>query len=105
MGTTDSVFYCELALMNIGTRSTQFGPMFIIGMPWFRKYYTTFNLGSGTASSRYIHVTEADRHCDPKAASFATKRVQESHQVMRPPVDFSKAWVPHWLGDSKEVQL
>merc|ERR1719473_2118806 len=55
---------CRLTLMDLNPtgaeRTTQFGPLMILGMPWFRKYYTTFNLGDGTPTTKQIHVAEAD---------------------------------------------
>ena len=35
-------------MMDMGMQETQFGPMMILGMPWFREYYTTFDLGDGS---------------------------------------------------------
>eukprot|EP00406_Dinophysis_acuminata_P066850 CAMPEP_0179281920 /NCGR_PEP_ID=MMETSP0797-20121207/37401_1 /TAXON_ID=47934 /ORGANISM="Dinophysis acuminata, Strain DAEP01" /LENGTH=359 /DNA_ID=CAMNT_0020990641 /DNA_START=126 /DNA_END=1201 /DNA_ORIENTATION=- len=47
--TADKAHTCEFLLMDMGDQSTQFGPMAIIGMPFFREYYTTFNVGSSSA--------------------------------------------------------
>eukprot|EP00747_Dinoflagellata_sp_TGD_P210008 gnl/TRDRNA2_/TRDRNA2_83353_c2_seq1.p1 gnl/TRDRNA2_/TRDRNA2_83353_c2~~gnl/TRDRNA2_/TRDRNA2_83353_c2_seq1.p1 ORF type:complete len:234 (+),score=41.80 gnl/TRDRNA2_/TRDRNA2_83353_c2_seq1:37-702(+) len=104
---SSDLFYCELAIMKLGDRKSQFGPLFIIGMPWFRQYYTMFNLGKDGKDKRTVHVTEANAQCDPlPGASFATipGRRREDTMTMKH-VDFSKAWLPHWLGRDKNATL
>lgn len=55
---------CQLLMMDLGEKNTPLGPMFILGMPWFRQFYTTFDLGSGRGD-RNIYVTPAGDTCDP----------------------------------------
>merc|ERR1719254_437068 len=38
---------CQLMVMDQGMQQTQLGPQMIIGMPLFREYYSTFDLGTG----------------------------------------------------------
>eukprot|EP00747_Dinoflagellata_sp_TGD_P075504 gnl/TRDRNA2_/TRDRNA2_158765_c1_seq1.p1 gnl/TRDRNA2_/TRDRNA2_158765_c1~~gnl/TRDRNA2_/TRDRNA2_158765_c1_seq1.p1 ORF type:complete len:205 (+),score=15.02 gnl/TRDRNA2_/TRDRNA2_158765_c1_seq1:2-616(+) len=96
-------YQCHLALMKTHTR-TAFGPLIILGMPFFRTYYTTFDLGNGSLStqmSRNIHVAEADSNCDPNRVGISSiGRATEASQMMKP-VDFSKVLFPHWLNTSK----
>lgn len=60
----DSKHTCEFLLMDMGDQSTQFGPMAIIGMPFFREYYTTFNVGT-SAEDRSIFFAPANDRCEP----------------------------------------
>eukprot|EP00929_Paragymnodinium_shiwhaense_P058530 TRINITY_DN29308_c0_g1_i2.p1 TRINITY_DN29308_c0_g1~~TRINITY_DN29308_c0_g1_i2.p1 ORF type:complete len:511 (-),score=77.83 TRINITY_DN29308_c0_g1_i2:40-1572(-) len=60
--------FCGLELLimvdDVGT-TTQFGPMWIMGMPFFREYYTTFDLGEAGHSEpqRSIQVAKNDGDC------------------------------------------
>ncbi|CAK0900901.1 unnamed protein product [Prorocentrum cordatum] len=44
--TTDDRQKCQLLLMDMGEEITQLGPLAILGMPFFREYYTTFDIGA-----------------------------------------------------------
>lgn len=50
---------CRLLMMEQDS-DTQFGPMWILGMPFFRKYYTTFDVGGSDGLQRSIFVSLAD---------------------------------------------
>lgn len=90
---------CELLLMTMDIE-TDLGPMWILGMPFFREYYTTFDLGPDflDSSGRSLYVARADAQC---------KVAQESdHQVMhaigstslpsKRRIDMSQVRVPGW---------
>lgn len=58
---------CQPLILSMDADS-QFGPLWILGMPFFRKYYTTFSFeknewGSLTAKSMSLSI--ADDHCKP----------------------------------------
>lgn len=53
---------CDLLLMKQDSQ-TQFGPLWILGMPFFRHYYTTFDLGASKLD-RKIFVAPADAQCN-----------------------------------------
>lgn len=85
---------CELL---IGTMDidTQLGPMWILGMPFFRKYYTTFELGADQrdSESRTMFVAEVDDNCRPqKAADLASERQINYPLTVKP----SYLRVPKW---------
>mmetsp|Transcript_26336 Transcript_26336/g.69745 ORF Transcript_26336/g.69745 Transcript_26336/m.69745 type:complete len:554 (-) Transcript_26336:30-1691(-) len=54
---------CELVVME-STAQSSTGPLFILGHPFLRTYYTNFDLGS-TATERAIHVAPATEECTP----------------------------------------
>lgn len=108
--TTNPKLECQLLLMTENTASN-FGPMWIMGMPFFRKYYTAFSLGDhGTPpldhpSQRSVLVAESDGRCQPSAAT----RLRSKQRLRR--VDLSKVRVPRWVldpasrGSSETAQL
>jgi hypothetical protein len=64
---------CKVVLMESYLDAAS-GPIWIFGMPFFRKYYTNFHLGSGH-KSRAIYVAEANADCLPiEGASLARSR-------------------------------
>jgi len=58
------VMECVPLLMDLernGVGSlTQYGPLWIVGMPFFRFYYTTFSF-----NTRQVHIARASASCDP----------------------------------------
>lgn len=50
---------CQLAVMEIDKQS-QFGPVFILGMPFMRYYYTVFD-----RYNKKMHMSRASSTCDP----------------------------------------
>lgn len=64
---------CEVVLMESYMDSAT-GPLWIFGMPFFRKYYTSFHVGESHAS-RALYVAEATDECRPtEGASLARSR-------------------------------
>mmetsp|Transcript_55422 Transcript_55422/g.171676 ORF Transcript_55422/g.171676 Transcript_55422/m.171676 type:complete len:480 (-) Transcript_55422:92-1531(-) len=96
--TGDSKGQCQLLLMDLGEQKTQFGSMFILGMPFFREYYTTFDLGVGRGS-RSLLVSRATEGCEPDLSTSLQEfaRRHNSHDITPRQVDVSKLRVPHWL--------
>lgn len=95
---------CELLLMDLGNEKTQFGPMTILGMPFFREYYTTFDIGKGPGS-RSISIAPADSQCYPAAHSdleldsehetiYAFRKNRRPQKVRQ--IDASTLRLPRW---------
>eukprot|EP00927_Polykrikos_kofoidii_P003295 TRINITY_DN11311_c0_g1_i2.p1 TRINITY_DN11311_c0_g1~~TRINITY_DN11311_c0_g1_i2.p1 ORF type:complete len:482 (-),score=68.38 TRINITY_DN11311_c0_g1_i2:110-1501(-) len=60
---------CELLLGTIDA-ATQLGPLWILGMPFFRQYYTTFQLGQNMRTgSRRLFVARATDDCEPSTGT------------------------------------
>mmetsp|Transcript_20 Transcript_20/g.51 ORF Transcript_20/g.51 Transcript_20/m.51 type:complete len:539 (-) Transcript_20:155-1771(-) len=75
---------CQLLLLDAGFGTSNLGPMWIIGMPFFRYYYTTFDLGSDpyNPASRKIWTAPAAADCTP--ASQASHSLKISHARSQP---------------------
>jgi len=95
--------HCELAVLE--TYSTgQFGPLWILGVPFFRNFYTTFSVGE-TKEDRALFLAHAGPDCYPMDQQTA---MRTPLQLYRRGVDLSKVWVPQTAAraaDSDEVLL
>jgi len=70
----DATGSCKLSVME-SSSTTHWGPLWILGMPFFRKYYTSFHLGRSRAE-RALYISPASPDCtpeevDPSEASLA----------------------------------
>lgn len=90
---------CELVVME-STANSSLGPLFILGMPFLRSYYTTFSLGETTAD-RAIYVAPASDQCTAGTAhnyktltSLAPRGRREAKPFWRR-MDPSKMLMPH----------
>jgi hypothetical protein len=54
------VMQCVPLLMDLDEMHTPLGPLWIIGMPFFRYYYTTFSF-----TTRRVHVAKSTPTCEP----------------------------------------
>merc|ERR1719401_1132955 len=98
-------------LMDLGNEATQLGPMMILGMPFFREYYTTFDLGHATEGprecgkvehDRSIFVAPATQDCRPASDSGRNLAMDKSTLPIPPRwVDMSKLRVPDYLRKRK----
>jgi len=92
---------CIPLLMTLDME-TEFGEAWLFGIPFFRKYYTTFKLSPGTGDSppspESISFAEADDDCRPKR-SLTEELVPLPPRDERKPlrVDASKLRVPSWV--------
>jgi hypothetical protein len=86
---------CALLLMRMGTQS-QMGPMWIIGMPFFRHYYATFRR-SGPQNDRMMYFAHAGSNCTVNGSMHyhETSMSMMSHRIRK--IDLSKINVPRWL--------
>ena len=90
---------CELLIGAIDIDTT-LGPMWILGMPFFRKYYTTFELGADQrdSASRTMFVAEVDDNCRPqKAADLGSERQINYPLTVKP----NYLRVPKWAAKSE----
>lgn len=81
---------CQLLLMDLGDELTQLGPLMILGMPFFREYYTTFDLNGHREGKRELSIAHADEKCEPRSAGSLRKKKRYVRSV-----DLSKVRVPH----------
>jgi len=104
LGGAEHKMPCELLIMDLGApQMTTLGPMVILGMPFFREYYTTFDLGGGRGK-RSLFVSKATETCTSRADGVVSEsRVEESFGYQPRMVDRSAVRVPHWLKRSEET--
>eukprot|EP00408_Alexandrium_pacificum_P019841 CAMPEP_0171198952 /NCGR_PEP_ID=MMETSP0790-20130122/23213_1 /TAXON_ID=2925 /ORGANISM="Alexandrium catenella, Strain OF101" /LENGTH=466 /DNA_ID=CAMNT_0011664283 /DNA_START=58 /DNA_END=1458 /DNA_ORIENTATION=+ len=89
---------CQLLLMDLGaTQKTTLGPMVILGMPFFREYYTTFDLGTGRGD-RSFFISKATDSCvaGEEGDLVAGNRMADSLRYKPRTVDLGAVRVPHW---------
>jgi len=82
LGTSSKPTKCEFLMMDMGGQATQFGPMAILGMPFFRTYYTTFHVGKGPGK-RSISIAPADETCNPASNNASRLDLERSHVSLR----------------------
>ncbi|CAK0897507.1 unnamed protein product, partial [Prorocentrum cordatum] len=86
---------CEASLMEIGM-SSDFGPVWILGVPFFRKYYTIFEQATET-SPPAIYTALASDGCtphDPRESEMLGGHRQGT-TVRR--IDASRLRMGHWI--------
>jgi len=81
---------CHLSVME-SYSNTNWGPLWILGMPFFRKYYTTFNIGRNH-SDRSLMIAQASPRCTP-ASLEASLRSTGSARVPRRRLDLSSMYL------------
>jgi len=98
---------CEPLLLSIDT-PTQYGPMWILGLPFFRKYYTTFSFsveskhGRRTSVHKQLSIARSDSHCQPENATSLLGMPQEH---VKPTVIAAKhVRIPRWVQDASAAE-
>jgi len=87
---------CELELLAAaGDMNSQLGPLVILGLPFLRHYYTTFELGSAKNTDRALYMAHVDSQCQPAKAKVAS--LLDVRQELLS-INKSKLRVPHWVG-------
>merc|ERR1712079_379320 len=64
---------CQLLLLDLGQEVTPLGPLMILGIPFFRQYYTTF---TNTPGNRSVHIAHSNDYCGPTVTT-------EEHAALR----------------------
>lgn len=98
---------CQLLMMDIGEKQTPLGPMLILGMPFFRQFYTTFDLGAGRGD-RSLFVTKASDDCEPieeHPEALKAFRMRRSDDITARRLDASLIRGPHWLDSIPEGEF
>jgi hypothetical protein len=84
---------CQLLLIE-STAHTSYGPLWIMGLPFFRKYYTTFRVGS-SRRDRALFVAPASQDCTPASNVVALSSFRNSEAPLHlRQVDMSMIHVP-----------
>jgi hypothetical protein len=83
---------CDLMIMESGA-ATSAGPLWILGAPFFRQYYTTFEIGGHSNERRAVHVARASDKCTPSAPGDF-QEFAPSTQLHTRRLRLSKLWVP-----------
>lgn len=101
---------CKALLMPLD-QETQFGSMWILGMPFFRHYYTTFSrLPQGPPYNQTLYIAPASEDCKPTrknrlalcASSTEGDSAARGCAVSRArTVRMSKVRLPKWLRKAK----
>jgi len=84
--------HCDLMVMESGA-STAHGPLWILGVPFFRQFYTTFEVGGHSKERRAVHLARASDTCTPSAPGDFQNFVPPT-QLYRRLIHPAKLWVP-----------
>jgi len=84
---------CQAALMHITMDSTM-GEVWILGMPFFRRYYTVFTQSTADEGPT-LHVAPVDDQCMPSATGG--KLIARRKACSARHIDASKLRMPPWV--------
>lgn len=105
MNHTQDSHMCDAAMMTLDEEDPDFGSMWIFGLPFFRKYYSSFILDENfEAESMYF--SEADGNCEPSAGGESMIRGPGFFEATRPmQIDAKKIRAPkRWAGSGKRTR-
>jgi len=84
--------FCDLMVMQ-SDADTIHGPLWILGVPFFRQYYTTFEVAGRDRTQRALHVAKASDTCHP-AAPLEDTTLPPRTELYRRLIDPTKLYVP-----------
>jgi len=84
--------HCDLMVMESDAATSQ-GQLWILGVPFFRQYYTTFEVSGRDYRHRSLHLAKASDTCHPAAPSEETALPPRT-QLYRRLIDPTKLYVP-----------
>jgi len=87
---------CQLSLMTVDMTSSSTGDVWILGMPFFRTFYTVFEQRRAGQPPR-MHTALADDTCEPAEASNETSLGGRGRMAVVRRVDAAKVQLPPWL--------
>lgn len=99
---------CMSLLMPMD-KQTQFGPMWILGVPFFREFYTTFSLKGGLPGQptrKTLYVAPATKDCHPgtRAALLGTRSSARQRVARKVPLShLAEALTPRWLRETEDT--
>lgn len=74
---------CDAAMMTLDEEDPDFGQMWIFGLPFFRKYYSSFVLDKNFEAEA-MYFSEADNNCEPTVGGSSMRRGPGLPEVTRP---------------------
>lgn len=90
---------CTLGMITMDM-TTSAGPLWIMGMPFFREYYTTFHLGDNE-TDRSLYTAPASEECTPALLAMAMAQeaaLRKKGLPKRPrKVNLAKVHTPSWV--------
>lgn len=81
---------CVPGFMTID-QETQFGPMWILGMPFLRQFYTIFD-----RTHKKMYAANSDSTCNPMLGMFNAKRKRSPEDFIPMTVDMKALRLPDW---------
>lgn len=85
---------CMPMLMTMD-ESSDFGEVWILGLPFFRKYYTTFELAAGSRVPESMYFARADESCRPISGELLRQQERRTSHPLRFQAD--RIRVPTWI--------
>jgi len=93
---------CEIAVMKVAMTSS-LGPTYILGMPFFRSYYTVFAQRKGNKPP-HVLTAKADQNCFPMSSDNHDSSLRTTQRgAMARNIDASKVRMPPWLQKASAV--
>jgi len=82
---------CDFMVME-STAMTANGPLWILGVPFFRQYYTTFEVSGRSNENRAVHLAKASDTCHPASPDEHLKFPPRT-QLGKRLIDPTKLWM------------